>query len=198
MTNKPQVKIVPYHLYSDIDLPNICFNLAQYGFTLTGEYSGNLMSVEDLIVRILHGCEEPRCIEGLFVILAKHSKKIYYNRICTRAKKEEIVNPLGWLFEEGASVYKLKGIEYHIEMDSAINWLWKRKRRDETELVPSLRNQKWAIKIAKINRTAIAEKWGILFGLDYRSIYKRLDTYNCYNVRQKYYKREAYLNIARA
>ena len=105
-------------------------NLRVYGFKLgwsSDESIDKQVEVEELIIDILKGVDEPRYINGLPVVIAKNMGTLRFDYLAKRAQEEGVVNALGWILEEAKGAFDRKGIPFRKELTDALATLEEKK-----------------------------------------------------------------------
>lgn len=159
---------------------NILYNLALRGYHLSGSPEiGEPMSVEELIVDILKGTEQPRFVDGLIIILAKNN--INYDSLIKLAKEHDLSNAVGWILEETKISLNRNKVKYSTQLNDAIDKLYKEYQRKEknkrdTRLITFFAEEFFDEQTRK-RRGAITSKWNVLYFFDNDTVDKQLWTY---------------------
>lgn len=138
-------------------------NLRVYGFKLgwsADESIDKQIAVEELIIDILKGVDEPRYINGLPVIIAKNMESLRFDHLAKRAEEENVANAVGWILEESKESFERKGVSYKRELADTIKLLEKIKTESETFL--GYQRENWYVEHVKENRGILPKKWGIM------------------------------------
>ena len=143
---------------------DIPYNLSRYGFPLFGaeRFSGNYMAIEDLILLVLHDCEEPRYVHGIPVLLKKN--KVDYQYLVGRARKKGLINALGWILEETKIAFENRKLSYDSCLPEIIKNLESEKM--DKDVFITLENTASLASHARDRRSEIARKWNVLFASD--------------------------------
>lgn len=140
---------------------NIMFNLREMGFSLTNtdHMTGTTMRVEDLVVEILQKAREPRCVEGIPVLLAKNP--VDFDYLLRRAEEEGLHNAVGWILDEARTAYDSLGIPYSSDLTKIVDEC-RAKTQGDDHFVGEGHDPSFE-KYAKHWRGQVAKKWSVLF-----------------------------------